>query len=104
MKNNDLTLVAQESAHHDAGFLPGLIFGAFAGVAGMFLFGTKKGQKTVERMKKTWKKVEPQVEKELEMAGHKLEKTGKPTLQALGEIVEYVVEGLGKDSSKRKHK
>ena len=96
MKNNDLKLIVPESTHHDAGFLPGLVFGAFAGVAGMFLFGTKKGLKTVDRIKKTWKKVEPQVEKELEAAGHKLEKSGKPTLQALGEIVEYVAEGLGK--------
>lgn len=103
MKNNDLTLVPEpgyQQAHHDSSFLPGLVFGAFAGVAGMFLFGTKKGQKTVERMKQTWKKVEPQVEKELEAAGHKLEKSGKPTLQALGEIVEYVAEGLGKTSSR----
>ncbi len=100
MKNNDLKLIASEPIHHDAGFLPGLVFGAFAGIAGMFLFGTKKGQKTVLNMKKTWAKVEPQVEKELEVAGHKLEKSKKPMLQALGEIVEYVAEGLGKISTK----
>ena len=99
MKNNDLKLIASEPARHDAGFLPGLVFGAFAGIAGMFLFGTKKGQKTVLRMKKTWAKVEPQVEKELEVAGHKLEKSKKPILQALGEIVEYVAEGLGKTTA-----
>lgn len=103
MKNNDLKLVTSEPAHHDVGFLPGLVFGAFAGIAGMFLFGTKKGQKTVLNMKKTWAKVEPQVEKELELAGHKLEKSKKPILQAIGEIVEYVAEGLGKTTkTKRK--
>ena len=96
MKNNDLKLVASEPARHDVGFLPGLVFGAFAGVAGVFLFGTKKGQKTVLNMKKTWAKVEPQVEQELEVAGHKLGKSKKPILQALGDIVDYVAEGLWK--------
>lgn len=100
MKSNDLKRVASDPAHHNGGFLPGLVFGTFAGVAGMFLFGTKKGQKTVLNMKKTWARVEPQVEKELEVAGHKLEKSKKPILQAIGEIVEYVAEGLGKASTK----
>jgi gas vesicle protein len=101
MRNNDAQLL-REQTHSSAGFLPGLVFGAFAGIAGMFLFSTKKGQKTLEHMKKTWKKVEPQVEKELETAGQKLDKSGKPVLQALGEIVQYVAEGLGKTTKKKK--
>lgn len=99
MKNNDLQ-VMRPVEPHDNGFLPGLVFGTFAGIAGMFLFGTKKGQKTVEQMKKTWRKVEPEVEKELEKAGHKLEKTGKPLLQGLEEIILHIVEGLEKDKQK----
>ena len=101
MKNNDLQ-VMRPVEPHDNGFLPGLVFGTFAGIAGMFLFGTKKGQKTVERMKKTWKKVEPEVELELEKAGHKLEKTNKPVLQALGEIAQYVAEKLDEGKGKKR--
>lgn len=95
MKNNVvLTPIQPDDSHHEGGFLPGLVFGTFAGIAGMFLFGTKKGQQTVVKMKKVWQKIEPQVESELEQAGHKLTKTDKPVLQALGEVVQYVAEKL----------
>ena len=70
----------------------------------MFLFGTKKGQKQLDRMKVAWKKTQPKVEKELELAGQKLEKSDKPFFQALGEIVQYVAGKLddGKKPSKKK--
>jgi len=102
MKNNlSLTPVSPES-QHDGGFFSGLVFGAFAGIAGMFLFGTKKGQKTVMLLKKKWEKVEPQVEEELEKAGHKLTKTDKPVLQALGEVIQYVAEKLEEGQGKKR--
>lgn len=105
MKNNAVTPLSREDqGEHDGGFLPGLVFGTFAGIAGMFLFGTKKGQKTVEHMKKTWTKVEPQVEVELEQAGHKLVKSNKPMLQALGEVIQYVAEKLEEGQGKKKNK
>ncbi len=103
MKNNlILSPVRPTEPQHEGGFLSGLVFGAFAGIAGMFLFGTKKGQKTMSQMKKVWTKVEPQVESELEKAGHKLVKTDKPVLQALGEVVQYVAEKLEEGQGKRK--
>ncbi|MBI5151639.1 MAG: hypothetical protein HZA34_03635 [Candidatus Pacebacteria bacterium] len=101
MKNNDLQVLSSSAEPHDNGFLPGLVFGAFAGIAGMFLFGTKKGQKTVEQMKKTWRKMKPEVEEELEKAGHKMEKTNRPVLQALGEIAQYVAEKLDDGRGKK---
>ena len=43
MKNNlVLTPIRTQEPQHEGGFLSGLMFGAFAGIAGMFLFGTKK--------------------------------------------------------------
>lgn len=105
MKNNvGLTPVRMNEPQHEGGFLSGLVFGTFAGIAGMFLFGTKKGQQTVVKMKKMWTKIEPQVEAELEQAGHKLTKTDKPVLQALGEVVKYVAEKLEEQTSKKSSK
>ena len=103
MKNNVvLAPIRTNEPQHEGGFLPGLMFGTFAGIAGMFLFGTKKGQKTVGQMKKVWTKIEPQVESELEKAGHKLVKTDKPVLQALGEVIQYVAEKLEEGQGKKR--
>jgi gas vesicle protein len=96
--------VQQRPDENSGGFLAGLMFGAMAGIAGMFLFTTKKGQKTVMRVKKIWEKIEPQVETELTKAGHKLDKSKKPLLQGLGEIVEYVVEKLDKPTKGKRGK
>ncbi|HKY73888.1 MAG TPA: hypothetical protein VJ246_01090 [Patescibacteria group bacterium] len=97
MNNTDLEV---QEKHEGGSFFSGLMFGAFAGIAGMFLFGTKKGQKTVVQAKKAWSKIEPQVEQELVQTGHRLQKSPKPFLQAFGEIIGYVADKLEESTPK----
>ncbi len=91
-----------QSEKEGGSFSAGLVLGAIAGVSGMFLFGTKKGNKTLEKLKLHWEKMQPKIEAELEERGHQLERSKKPFLQAIREIVDYVAETLETTESKRR--
>jgi len=97
MRNNedDLT-VEHEGGNFGAGFMLGIV----AGFAGMFLFGTKKGKKTVSQLSKWWVKVQPQVEEGLAATENGLKKSDRPFFQAVGEIVEYVADHLESEKAK----
>ncbi len=97
MKNNHDLDVPQ----HDGGsFTTGLMLGAMAGLTGMFLFGTKRGKKTLEHWQKEWQRVKPQVEEGLVDAESGLKNSKRPFFQAMGEIVDYVADHLEKDTGK----
>lgn len=83
-------------------FTAGLVLGTLVGVAGMFLFGTKKGQKTMAQLQKRWEKLQPSVQDGLVQTEESLKKSKKPFFQAIGEIVEYVADHL--ESQKPKNK
>jgi gas vesicle protein len=98
----------REASHdggHDGGsFVTGVTLGLLAGVTGVFLFGTKRGKKTLEHWQKEWEKVKPQVEEGLVEAEGTLKKSKRPFFQAVGEIVDYVAEHLEQDRAKSKGK
>src|SRR3989344_1313464 len=95
---NDMQTQEKDSG----GFGAGIVLGALTGAVGMFLFGTKKGEKTLHKLKQKWESIKPKIEAELEQEGHVLEKSKKPFSQAVGEIVDYVADSLESGEKKSK--
>lgn len=83
-------------------FSAGIVLGLMAGVAGMFLFGTEKGKRTVEQLKNKWEKVKPQVQEGLVETEANLKKSKRPFFQAMAEIVDYVADHLETQKPKSK--
>lgn len=101
MNNNDDELTVE---HEGGSFAAGLMLGVVVGFAGMFLFGTKKGKKTVAQLSKWWEDVRPGVEEGLIATEHGLKKSDRPFFQAVGEIVEYVADHLEGEKAKGRGK
>ncbi len=92
----------QDTDNGGGSFVTGIVLGTLVGVAGMFMFGTKKGKKTVARVQKKWQEFEPALEQGIEQTQDGLKKSKRPFFQAVSEIVDYVADHLETQKPKTK--
>lgn len=91
-----------ESTDHGKGggnFAAGLFVGGLAAAAGMFLFGTKKGAKVTQDLKKHWQKLEAAVLQEIPARPN--DKIKLPFLQVVRHTLEFAAKRF--QQSQEKH-
>jgi len=93
-----------ENNEKDGGnFVSGFVIGGLMAAASVFLFSTKKGERTMERLQMLWKRFQHDAGGEVGHIGQELKQSQRPLLQSLGEIMGHVADDLGKEK-KRKRK
>jgi len=94
--------LSKESTDHGKGggnFAAGLFVGGIAAAAGMFLFGTKKGAKVTEDLKKHWQKLEMSLSQEIPARPN--DKIKLPFLQVVRHTLEFAAKRF--QQSQEKH-
>lgn len=93
MSNDELKPMEQSEHHRGAGqFATGLFIGGVAAAVGMFLFGTKRGEKVTRDMKKQWQKIEQAALQEIPARPN--DKIKLPFLQVVQHTLEFAARRL----------
>ena len=84
--------IQDQKQQHGGHFAAGLFLGGLAAAAGVFLFGTKKGEKVTKDLKKNWGKLQQNLAQEIPARPN--DKIKLPFFQVLQHTLEYAAKRL----------